>query len=347
MNFWKDKKVLITGHTGFKGSWLSLWLTMLGAKVYGYALKPPTEPNLYDLCRLDQMVDSTISDIRNLDKLDEVFGRIKPEIVFHMAAQSLVRDSYKIPVETFDINVMGTVNLFEAVRTCGEIKTVVNVTTDKVYENTNKKSGYRENEAFGGYDPYSASKACSEIVTSSFRRSFFKDNVAVASARAGNVIGGGDFATDRLIPDFVRSIASKQSIEIRNPKAVRPWQYVLDPLHGYMILAEKLFNHGNKYAQGWNFGPDAADKKNVEWIVKAICKKWDGNASYNIDRSKHPHEAENLMLDSSKAKKLLKWKSKYDIGSGLDKVVEWTKEYIDGKNARDICLKQICEYHGK
>lgn len=349
-SFWKDKKVFITGHTGFKGSWLSLWLHSLGANVTGYALRPPTEPSLYDLCRIDRLVSSTIADIRDGVSLREAMAAADPEIVIHMAAQPLVRDSYKNPAETYAINVMGTVNLFEAVRSCKGVKAVINVTTDKCYENKEWVWGYRENEPLGGYDPYSNSKACSELVTAAYRSSFFNPNdyaihgAAVASARAGNVIGGGDWATDRLIPDCIRALLKEEKILIRNPRAIRPWQHVLEPLSGYLLLAKRLYEGGPRYGEAWNFGPGDEDARPVEWIVKKICDKWEGAASYEIETGKHPHEAHYLKLDCSKAKAELAWHPRWELERAIDKIVEWTTAYKKDEDMRNACLVQIQEY---
>jgi CDP-glucose 4,6-dehydratase len=348
--FWKGKKVFITGHTGFKGSWLCLWLHKLGAKVTGYALTPPTEPSLFELCKVSELVNSIIGDIRKRDELTEAMQAASPEIVIHMAAQPLVRDSYKNPVDTYEINVMGTVNLFEAVRNCKTVKAVVNVTTDKCYENKEWIWGYRENEPMGGYDPYSNSKACSELMTSAYRSSFFNPRdysnhgVALASARAGNVIGGGDWATDRLIPDCIRALLKEEKIVIRNPNAIRPWQHVLEPLSGYMLLAQKLYENGPRFAEGWNFGPDDRDAKPVEWIVKRICDKWGNNTYYEIDKGEHPHEAHYLKLDCSKAKSALGWQPRWDLEKAIDSIIEWTVAYKENKDLRQICLDQIKEY---
>lgn len=353
--FWENKKVFITGHTGFKGSWLCLWLSMLGAKVVGYALKPPTSPSLYELCKIDELIDSNIADIRNLPNLKKVIASTSPEIVFHMAAQPLVRESYKVPVDTYSTNVMGTVNLLEAARNCKGVKAIINITTDKCYENIEKTKGYKENEPLGGHDPYSSSKACSEIVTSAYRRSY---GLNAATARAGNVVGGGDWAHDRLIPDFVRAILKGEKLLVRNPKAVRPWQHVLEPLAGYLLLAEKLYKYGSKYAEAWNFGPEKKDAKPVEWIVRQLCGKWGDGACFEIDKRKHPHEAGYLFLDCSKSKKKLGFKPKWNLEQAIDKIIEWTKVYnkksslrVVGlvsssttKSLRDVCLRQIKEY---
>ncbi len=348
--FYNGKKVFITGHTGFKGSWLCLWLRELGAEVTGYALNPPTYPSLFELGKIGKLVGSTIADVRDGESLAKAMREAKPDIVIHMAAQPLVRDSYKIPVETYAINVMGTVNLFEAVRATPEVKAVVNVTTDKCYDNKEWVWGYRENEPLGGYDPYSNSKACSELVTSAYRSSYFNPRdyalhgVAVASARAGNVIGGGDWATDRLIPDCVRAILKNESVVIRNPNAIRPWQHVLEPLSGYLLLAQRLFEDGPNYAEAWNFGPDEHDAKPVEWIVKKLCEKWGTSASYRIDTGKHPHEAHYLKLDCSKAKSTLGWRPKWSLEKALDSIIDWTKVYSAYDDVAGVCLKQIKEY---
>jgi len=348
--FWKGKKVFITGHTGFKGSWLSLWLHSMGAEVTGYALNPPTEPSLYELCRIDELVNSVIADVRDGEKLEKTIRAASPEVVIHMAAQPLVRESYKNPVDTYATNVMGTVNLLEAVRKCDSVKAIVNVTTDKCYENKEWVWGYRENEPVGGYDPYSSSKACSELVTSAYRSSFFnpKDyaihRISLASARAGNVIGGGDWATDRLIPDCIRALLKEEKIVIRNPHAIRPWQHVLEPLNGYLQLAKRLYADGPDFAEGWNFGPDDCDAKPVEWIVRKMCEKWGNNASYEVDKREHPHEAHYLKLDCSKAKSELHWYPRWNLEKAIDGIIEWTEAYRDNKDLREVALRQIVEY---
>jgi CDP-glucose 4,6-dehydratase len=347
--FWKNKKVFITGHTGFKGSWLCLWLHQLGAKTSGYALDPPTDPSLFELAGIDRFVRSTIADVRDGAALSKAMSAADPEIVIHMAAQPLVRDSYKIPVETYSINVMGTVNLFEAVRKCGSVKTVVNVTTDKCYENKEWVWGYREQEPLGGYDPYSNSKACSELVTAAYRSSYFNPSehgihgVGIASARAGNVIGGGDWASDRLIPDCARSLLNNEVIRIRSPHAIRPWQHVLEPLSGYLLLAQELFRDGAGFSEAWNFGPEERDARPVEWIVRTLCSRW-GNGAYEVDKGKHPHEAHYLKLDCSKAKARLGWKPRWALERSLDSIIEWTRAYRDKRPVLDVCMKQIDEY---
>lgn len=350
-SFFSRKKVLITGHTGFKGSWLSLLLYKLGADVYGYALSPPTNPSLFEDAKIGQLITSYIGDIRDLDNLYGVFEQVKPEIVIHMAAQPLVRDSYKIPVETYSINVMGTVNVLEACRHSKSVRAIVNVTTDKCYENKEWHWGYRENEPMGGYDPYSNSKGCSELVTASYRNSFFnaddyeRHRVAIGSARAGNVIGGGDWAVDRLIPDFIRAISQNQKVMIRSPYAIRPWQHVLEPLTGYLTLAAKLYTEGSKYNGGWNFGPDDQDARNVEWITHKICDFWGNGASYGVETSPNPHEANYLKLDCSKAKTELNWEPRWNIDKALESIVEWHKNYLSGHDVRKITEFQIEEYY--
>jgi len=348
--FFQNKKVLITGHTGFKGSWLCLLLTHLGADVYGYSLEPPTHPSLYQEAKIDELVTSTIGDIRDLTLLSKTIQSVQPEIVIHMAAQPLVRESYKRPVETYSINVMGTVNLLEACRNTASVKSIVVVTTDKCYENKEWQWGYRENEPMGGYDPYSNSKGCAELVTAAYRNSYFNPNdysnhgVAVATARAGNVIGGGDWAEDRLIPDFIRAIAKGEKVTIRSPYAIRPWQHVLEPLTGYLTLAKKLYTEGASYAQAWNFGPDDNDAKNVEWITRTICEYWGEKAAFEIDTKPQPHEASYLKLDCSKAKAALSWTPKWNIDTTLKSIVDWNKAYLLGKNMREETINQIKHY---
>lgn len=350
MTFWRGKKVFLTGHTGFKGSWLSLWLNSLGAHVTGYALEPPTAPSLFKLAEIKELVASIIADVRDLERLKSEMLEAAPDIVFHLAAQPLVRDSYRIPVETYSINVMGTVHLLEAVRCCPSVKAVVNVTTDKCYENREWFWGYRENEPMGGYDPYSNSKGCSELVTAAYRSSYFNPadfgnhGVAVATARAGNVIGGGDWANDRLVPDIIRSLLANKIVKIRNPHAIRPWQHVLEPLSGYLVLAQKLYENGGNFADGWNFGSLDEDAKPVEWVVKRLCEQWGNEAQYEIDSGAYPHEAHYLKLDCSKARSLLGWRQRWGLAEAIDKTVAWTRSYRDGKDLRGECLQQISEY---
>lgn len=350
--FYAGKKIFLTGHTGFKGSWLSMWLHEMGAQVTGFALDPPTNPSLYKLANVSQLLNSVVADIRDFDKLKAEMVKFTPDIVIHMAAQPLVRDSYKIPLETYAVNVMGTVHLLEGVRSCPSVRAVVNVTTDKVYENREWDWGYRENEPLGGFDPYSNSKGCSELVTSAYRLSYFnpqdyaQHGVAIASARAGNVIGGGDWADDRLVPDIIRAIMARTSVQIRNPFAIRPWQHVLEPLSGYLILARKLYEEGPTFSGGWNFGPSDDDAQPVEWVARKLCEKWGTGAAYLIDDDAHPHEANHLKLDCSKARRRLGWQPRWDLSTALDKIVSWTKEYIAGGDLRNTCLQQIQEYGG-
>lgn len=350
--FWKGKKVFLTGHTGFKGSWLSIWLNALGAEVTGYALEPPTEPSLFKAAGVDGLLTSVIADVRDLERLQAEMTQAAPEIVIHMAAQPLVRDSYKLPVETYAINVMGTVHLLEAVRSTPSVRAVVNVTTDKVYENREWIWGYRENEAFGGYDPYSNSKGCSELVTAAYRSSYFnpreydRHGVALASARAGNVIGGGDWAVDRLIPDIIRAILAGQPVQIRNPHAIRPWQHVLEPLSGYLLLAQRLYEEGDDFASGWNFGPAEEDAKPVEWLVQRLCAGCGDGAGYELDKGEHPHEAHYLKLDCSKARSELGWSPRWNLEKALQSIVEWTKVYQATGDLRAECLRQISLYGG-
>jgi len=348
--FWKNKRVLLTGHTGFKGSWLALWLQDMQAEVIGYALAPPTSPSLFEEAEVDKGMTSIIGDIRDLDKLHTVFADYKPEIIIHMAAQPLVRYSYLEPVETYSTNVMGTVNLLEAVRNTDSVKAVVNVTSDKCYENREWAWGYRENEAMGGYDPYSNSKGCAELVTAAYRNSYFhpekykEHGVALATGRAGNVIGGGDWADDRLIPDIMRAITQSQAVNIRNPLAIRPWQHVLEPLSGYLLLAEKLYEEGATYAEGWNFGPNDDDAKPVQWIVERLTGIWGEGASWTLDDGNHPHEAHYLKLDCSKAKARLGWYPRWSLMQTLEKIIEWHKGYDKVEKMREVTLMQIAEY---
>lgn len=349
--FWQGKRVLLTGHTGFKGSWLSLWLQSMGTEVAGYALAPPTNPNLFEVAKVGEGMTSIIGDIRDLAKLRAVFAEHRPEIVIHMAAQSLVRYSYIEPVETYSTNVMGTINLLEAVRSMDSVKAVVNVTSDKCYENREWVWGYRENEAMGGYDPYSNSKGCAELITAAYRNSYFhpekyqQHGVALASARAGNVIGGGDWAEDRLIPDIMRAITQGSPVRIRSPHAIRPWQHVLEPLSGYLLLARKLYEKGANHAEGWNFGPNDEDAKSVQWIVENLTQAWGKDASWILDKGDHPHEAHYLKLDCSKAKARLDWHPRWHLQNALNAIIEWHRAHRDGKDMRELTLRQINAYN--
>ncbi|MEW6380707.1 MAG: CDP-glucose 4,6-dehydratase [bacterium] len=350
--FWKGKRVLITGHTGFKGSWLSLWLKMLGAEVIGYSLSAPTIPNLYELAGVEKGMISIKGDIRDLNHLRKVIETHRPEVVFHLAAQSLVRRSYQDPIETYFTNVMGTVYLLEAVRRAGNPGAVINVTSDKCYENKEWLWGYREDDPMGGFDPYSSSKGCSEIITAAFRNSFFHPQrfdhhgIALASVRAGNVIGGGDWAQDRLLPDIMKALLEKRSFRIRSPQAVRPWQHVLEPLSGYLILAEKLYTNGPEYAESWNFGPSDGDIKTVSWIVEYIGQRWGQGIRYELDNARHPHEANYLKLDYSKAKMRLGWTPRLSIEQALELTLDWYRAYqSDPSSVCKLTESQINHYH--
>jgi CDP-glucose 4,6-dehydratase len=351
--FWKDKSVLLTGHTGFKGSWLSLWLQTMGARVTGYALPPPTTPALYDVAGVGRGMTSIIGDVRDLPRLQAAFAEHRPEIVIHMAAQPLVRRSYSEPVETYSTNVMGSVNVLEAVRQAGGVKAVVNVTSDKCYENREWVWGYRENEPMGGFDPYSNSKGCAELVTAAYRNSYFhpqrhgEHGVALASARAGNVIGGGDWAEDRLIPDIMRAIGEGKPVRIRNPHAIRPWQHVLEPLSGYLVLAQSLYEGNASHAEGWNFGPNDEDARPVQWIVEQLTRAWGEGASWALDAGEHPHEAHYLRLDCSKAKARLGWHPRWRLADALNAIVEWHRGHRDGQDMRELTLRQIAAYMAK
>ncbi len=348
--FWAGKRVFLTGHTGFKGSWLSLWLQSLGAQVYGYALAPTSEPNLFELAQVAQGMTSTLGDIRDAAALQAAMQAAQPDIVLHLAAQALVRYSYAQPVETYSTNVMGLVHLLEAVRATPGIKAVLNVTSDKCYENREWHWGYRENEPLGGYDPYSNSKACAELVTSAYRNSYFhpaqyaQHGVALASARAGNVIGGGDWASDRLIPDMLRAIASGQPVSIRNPHAIRPWQHVLEPLSGYLSLAEHLYRAGPAFADAYNFGPHENDARPVQWIVEHLCAAWGGGAAWQLDSSPQPHEASYLKLDCAKARAQLGWQPRWRLAHTLDQIVAWHQAQQRGDDMRRVTLAQIASY---
>ena len=348
--FWHGKKVFLTGHTGFKGSWLTLWLQALGARVTGFALAPDTTPNLFTLGRVEDGIGSIIGDIRDRALLTEAMKSASPDIVIHMAAQPLVRESYVTPVETYETNVMGTVHVLDAIRQVPGVRSVVIVTTDKCYENREWEWGYRENEAMGGYDPYSSSKGCAELVTSAYRNSFFnpatyaKHGVAVASGRAGNVIGGGDWAADRLIPDIMRAISRGETVNIRNPHAIRPWQHVLEPLSGYLILAERLYTDGPRFADAWNFGPNDSDAQPVQAIVERLTSQWGDGARWSLDGGEHPHEATFLKLDCSKARARLGWRPRWDLNHTLDSIVAWYKAAARNEDVKAVTLAQIDKY---
>ena len=347
-SFWNGKKVFLTGHTGFKGSWLSLWLQNCGSIITGYSLAPITQLNLFDLAKVADGMNSIIGDIRDLENLRNKMVSFSPDIVIHMAAQPLVRDSYKNPIETYTTNVIGTVNLFEAIRDTKSVKAVINVTSDKCYENRERNFGYHEDEPLGGNDPYSNSKACSELVTNAYRNSFFKknDTAKIASGRAGNVIGGGDWSKDRLIPDIFKSFHEKKPVLIRNPDAIRPWQHVLEPLSGYLLLLENLYSNGDKFAKGWNFGPLEDDVKPVSVVVDYLIEKYGYEEKYIYDDSPHPHEAQILKLDISKARSELGWQPNWDLFKALDYTLDWNKAFLNKEDLKTFTIKQIHEYEG-
>jgi CDP-glucose 4,6-dehydratase len=341
-DFWTGKKVLITGHTGFKGSWLCVWLKLMGAVVKGYALCPSQQTNLFDCININDEIESEFNDIRDYPRLLASVKSFSPEIVFHMAAQPLVRYSYKDPLETFEVNVMGTVNILEVTRHCDSVKAVVNVTTDKCYENKEWVWGYREGDQLGGLDPYSNSKACAELVTQSFRDSFFYDKtIGIATVRAGNVIGGGDWSVDRLIPDVFRAFEDKLVLQVRNPHATRPWQHVLEPLSGYLMLAEKLYGDPKLFSGAWNFGPNDHGVRTVGWIVDKLSSLWEGSSWAVDDDFQHPHEAGLLKLDISKASDLLGWTPKWSLEETLSKIVEWQRLWCSGADMRKVCIGEI------
>ena len=342
--FWQGKRVFLTGHTGFKGSWLSLWLASLGAEVKGYALSPPTSPSLFNEAEVGKVIDSKIGDIRDQDTLHESMFEFDPDILIHMAAQPLVRYSYDAPIETYEVNVIGTAKVLEVARSCPNLKAIVNITTDKCYENDGRQYGYKESDPMGGYDPYSSSKGCAELVTSSYRSSFFQDQgVGLASVRAGNVIGGGDWADNRLIPDILRSFEKSETVVIRNPGATRPWQHVLEPLSGYLILAEKLYKNQKEYAEGWNFGPNEQDVKSVDWIVNEMTLKWP-NSGWRLDSNYNPYEAVFLKLDILKSKSRLEWQPVWGLNYTLEKIVNWHRAWINEEDIQAVCLAEIKEY---
>jgi len=380
--FWAGKRVFLTGHTGFKGSWLALWLRQLGAEVTGYSLAPNTRPSLYELARVGEGITSHIGDIRDLPTLQAALQLAQPDIVIHMAAQPLVRESYRNPVETYATNIMGTVHMLEAVRHTPGIRAVVNVTTDKCYENREWHWGYREDEPMGGHDPYSNSKGCAELVTATYRNSFFTPVTkpspvgaehsrragpdpdgsfhagtgsskglgsykppALATARAGNVIGGGDWAEDRLIPDILRAISEGRPVLIRNPHAIRPWQHVLEPLSGYLRLAQRLYEDGPNHAEAWNFGPPDDDARPVHWIAEYLTRAWGDGARWERDIGYHPHEATYLKLDCSKARACLEWRPRWQLAEALDRILAWQRAYLDGADLRQVTLAQIDEYN--
>ena len=350
MSFWKNKRVLLTGHTGFKGGWLALWLQQMGADLCGYALEPPTTPSLFENAQIAAQMRSVIADIRDLEALKRAFAEWRPEIVIHLAAQALVRASYDDPIGTYATNVMGTAHVLEAVRCCNSVRSVVVITSDKCYENREWCWPYRETDSLGGYDPYSNSKAAAELVVSAYRNSFFhpqkyqQHQVALASVRAGNVIGGGDWATDRLIPDTIRAFLKGQPVEIRNPHAVRPWQHVLEPVRGYLQIAERLYIDGPAYGEAWNFGPEISDARSVEFIVDYIAKAWGHGTEWRLAGGEQPHEAQLLKLDCSKAAAKLGWRPVLHLADALQITVDWYRAYAQGAEMRKYTLEQIAAY---
>jgi len=348
--FWQGKSVLVTGHTGFKGGWLSLWLSHLGANVHGYSLEAEGKPNLYQLASIGDVVNSYIGDIRNSESLKAFTDYCKPEIIFHLAAQPLVRASYLEPVSTIETNVMGTINVLEAARASETTKAIVVITSDKCYENKERDCGYHENDSLAGHDPYSASKACAELITQSWRLSFMgqsgTDNnfCAVATARAGNVIGGGDWSSDRLIPSIINSITSKQNIVLRHPDAIRPWQHVLEPLAGYLLLAKNLFEDGSPWAEAWNFGPMNSDAKPVQWITDRLIENFESSVRWIHEPDRQFHEASQLKLDCSKARDVLGWSPTWSLTQCLEEIVRWNMAHLRGENIQNVCIDTIERY---
>jgi CDP-glucose 4,6-dehydratase len=350
-DFWKKKSVLITGHTGFKGSWLSIWLSSLGAKVSGYSLPPNTNPNLFNIFKLDEILSNNyIADIRKIESLKKAILDSQPEIIIHMAAQPLVRYSYLNPVDTYSTNIMGIVNLLECVRSVESVRALVVVTSDKCYENKDWLWGYRENDSLGGHDPYSNSKACAELVTSAYRDSFFPfdkycdHKVAIASARSGNVIGGGDWSDDRLIPDAIKAFSIGKKLHIRNPLAIRPWQHVLESLSGYLLLAQSLYLYGPKFNGSWNFGPNNSDVMSVNEVVNLLISKWGDSVGWTQDVSENSYESHSLKLDISKSLNELNWSPKWDINTAISKIIEWNEAFLNKENMHNFSLKQIDSY---
>ncbi len=346
-DFWNSKRVYLTGHTGFKGSWMSLWLQSMGAIVKGYSLEPNTTPNLFTEACVGIDMESEIGDIRDLNQVSKSMLDFNPDVLIHLAAQPLVRYSYKNPIETYSTNIMGTVNVLESARKCSNLKSIVSITTDKCYENTGVKTGYKEHDPMGGHDPYSSSKGCAELVISAYKRSFFnsENSASLASARAGNVIGGGDWSEDRLIPDILRAFEKSEPVIIRNPLSTRPWQHVLEPISGYLVLAENLYNHGDAFAEGWNFGPKDEDCKPVNWILDRMVDNWGSDASWKLDKNNNPHEADFLKLDCSKAANRLKWQPKWDLKEALKMIVDWHQNYLNGKELKEECLNEIQKFN--
>lgn len=345
-NFWNGRSVFLTGHTGFKGGWTALWLSQMGAKVHGYSLDPISTPNFFEVTKLkERLTSSTIADIQNYSTLKSAMSFANPSVIIHMAAQPLVRKSYEEPVKTFKTNIIGTVNLLEAARKIDTVEAIVNITTDKCYENKEQLKPYLENDKLGGYDPYSSSKACAELVSSAYRNSFLKKiGIKIATARAGNVIGGGDWASDRLIPDFLRAIDDDKKLFIRSPNAVRPWQHVFEPISGYLMLAEKLVTNSNNFAEAWNFGPQENDSKSVSWVVDYLSQKIP-NIKWDVDKTTQPHETMLLLLDNSKAKSKLNWKPQWSIKTAIDKTIEWHHAWKENQSMTELSISQIKSYY--
>jgi len=349
LGFWQNKRVLVTGHTGFKGGWLSLWLHQLGASVKGFALEPETNPSLFNVLDLEELIDSDIGDIRDLESLRRTINSFAPDVIFHLAAQPLVRHSYVAPLETFSINVIGTANVLECVREMASVRAVLCITSDKCYENREWHWAYRESEHLGGHDPYSASKACSELVAQSYRRSYFElaDSActcAIATARAGNVIGGGDWSKDRLLPDIVRHFSDSRTLKIRNPAAIRPWQHVFEALHGYLLLGQRLIEEGAAYAQPWNFGPDERSARPVEWVTRHMAERWGRGAQWIVETGGHPHEACYLKLDSSKARDRLGWCPVWSLEQAIEDLTDWHRAQLAGEPMRSWSLQRLNHY---
>ena len=353
LNFWKNKKVLLTGHTGFKGGWLSTWLKKLGAELIGISKDTPTVPSLFELAQVSQKMVSITGDINEIDDLEKIVSKYKPEIVIHMAAQSLVRKSYESPIDTFTTNVIGTANLLEVVKRIGGTRVFINVTSDKCYANTNQVNGFSEDSPMGGYDPYSSSKGCAELVTSAYRSSFFNPKefechkLSLSSVRAGNVIGGGDWSNDRLIPDIIRGISKNKSVDIRNLNSIRPWQFVLDALNGYLILAEKMWNNGKEFSEPWNFGPNENDCKTVEWVLENMSTKWNNMFTWTNDSKNNPHEDKILKLDCTKSHKRLGWNTKLNADETIQWTIDWYKEFFNKSNMKDVTENQIDKFLSK
>lgn len=343
--FWSERRVLVTGHTGFKGTWLCLWLGSMGAEVVGYSRGAPSSPSLFELARLGEVVESVKGDVRDGEAMHGLLARHRPEVVIHMAAQPLVRRSLRAPVETYETNVMGTVHLLAAVAATDSVRSAIVVTSDKCYRNHEREWAYREHEPLGGHDPYSASKACAELVTAAYRDSFFAGGrgPALASARAGNVIGGGDWAEDRLIPDFMTAALQGRALRVRNPDSVRPWQHVLCPLSGYLMLAQAL-SESEEAAQAWNFGPDDSDARPVRWMVERLGELWGEELTWELEVDDGPHEASYLKLDSSRARTRLGWRPGWDLDDALRSIVAWYRGYGEGADVRELTLGQIRDF---